>query len=58
MQGIPSRLLPNWRNVGRLPDKPLQGKKFMVMRQILMNLGNKEQAERQADSTEKEKSIN
>ena len=35
--------------------KPLQGKKFTVMRQVLMNLGSKEQVERQADSAEKEK---
>ena len=33
--------------------KPLRGKKFMVMRQVLMNLGSKEQVERQADSAEK-----
>ena len=37
--------------------KPLQGKKFMVMRQILMNLESKEQVERQTDGVEKEKLI-
>ena len=37
--------------------KPLQGKKFTAMRQVLMNLDGKEQVEKQADSAEKEKLV-
>ena len=37
--------------------KPLQGKKFTVMRQILMNLESKEQVEKQVESTENEELV-